>query len=328
MTSASTPNAAAGFQIRRARPDEVAEIARLQATAHAELYAPPELDREKYVADSLDRAHKNRHRWRGYLVAEASGRILGVTQVLFDRVVALYVDAAHRGCGVGAALLAAAEARLRNDGVGLAWLQVAEGYPAIQAFYERRGWRVEKTMPKEANPASSEWGLTVVALTKQVGEIDQFRHRVSGAVLKAALIFAAAAAIALALRGLYGTGAVDVPEAIAAGTVLGVLAANFLGRSVNFTARRTRWHAAVLAGVYVTLLLVAFSLAVIAWQATGLLAPGGGAIDLPGFPSIELHDPKRDQMRILLVMALSGAAALFARRATTWLWRRYWWLLD
>jgi GNAT superfamily N-acetyltransferase len=52
----------------------------------------------------------------------------------------LYV---HPRCwrgGVGRALLAAAEAGLRREGVGRAWLNTEERGPAV-AFYERCGWR-------------------------------------------------------------------------------------------------------------------------------------------------------------------------------------------
>jgi len=326
MTADSTPDTA-GFTIRRARSGEFAEVARLQATVHAELYAPPKLDREKFVSDSLARARKNRHRWRGYLVAEESGRILGVTQPLYDHVVALYVDAAHRGRGVGAALLAAAEARLRADGVGLAWLHVADGFPAIQGFYERRGWRIESNAEKD-HPVSSDWGLTLLSMTKQVGEIDRLRHRVSEFVLKAAFILIAFGAIALVLRGLHAVGAIDTAEAIAGGGVLGILAAHFIGqlKSFNFAARRSRWHAAVLAGGYVTLAVASFLLVVMAWQATGLLAPDG--VKLPGLAGIEIHNLTRARARALFIIVLAAAAALFGRRATDWLWRRYWWLLD
>ncbi|GAA4290359.1 GNAT family N-acetyltransferase [Mycobacterium paraffinicum] len=54
---------------------------------------------------------------------------------------ALYVDPAHQGAGVGSSLMAAARARLRQVGVPGAVLWALEGNTDARRFYERDGWR-------------------------------------------------------------------------------------------------------------------------------------------------------------------------------------------
>ncbi|OJZ74154.1 GNAT family N-acetyltransferase [Mycobacterium paraffinicum] len=54
---------------------------------------------------------------------------------------ALYVDPAHVGAGVGTLLLAAARARMRAVGVTDAVLWVLDANTRARRFYERGGWR-------------------------------------------------------------------------------------------------------------------------------------------------------------------------------------------
>lgn len=53
----------------------------------------------------------------------------------------LYVAAPARGRGIAAALLADAETRLAEAGVGLAWLACAIGNDRAARFYEKHGWQ-------------------------------------------------------------------------------------------------------------------------------------------------------------------------------------------
>lgn len=62
---------------------------------------------------------------------------------------ALYVDPAHVGAGVGALLLTAARARLRAVGVTGAVLWVLDANTRARRFYERDGWRPDKACRTE-----------------------------------------------------------------------------------------------------------------------------------------------------------------------------------
>lgn len=81
---------------------------------------------------------------RRYLVAEKSGRIVGI-EAPFDeqdrgqRVGAIYVAPDHLGTGVGAALMAAVLDAF--DSGELVWLQVAAYNSRAIRFYERWGFR-------------------------------------------------------------------------------------------------------------------------------------------------------------------------------------------
>ena len=58
-----------------------------------------------------------------------------------DELNQFYVDAAARGTGVAAELMEDAAERLREAGVGLAWLACAIGNDRAARFYEKSGWR-------------------------------------------------------------------------------------------------------------------------------------------------------------------------------------------
>ena len=78
--------------------------------------------------------------WRQSLVAEARDTIAGVAQVEGDKVSDLWVAAACRGLGVGSALLAACEERIRSAGHTEARLNVVSTNARARAFYLARGW--------------------------------------------------------------------------------------------------------------------------------------------------------------------------------------------
>jgi GNAT superfamily N-acetyltransferase len=67
------------------------------------------------------------------------GGVTGGTSYGWLLVKVLWVDEAHRGRGIGARLLAAAEDRARALGCHAAWLDSSN--PAAVDFYERRGYR-------------------------------------------------------------------------------------------------------------------------------------------------------------------------------------------
>ena len=84
------------------------------------------------------------------LVAEAGGALVGMVGVFrgrdysrdppYARVLALVVDPACRGSGVGAALMGAAEAWAREVGAGSMHLTTAAHRAGAHRFYERLGY--------------------------------------------------------------------------------------------------------------------------------------------------------------------------------------------
>jgi ribosomal protein S18 acetylase RimI-like enzyme len=60
--------------------------------------------------------------------------------VVGDEVEQVYVDAAHRGSGVAAALLVEGERQVAANGYTSAWLAVVAGNARARRFYERQGW--------------------------------------------------------------------------------------------------------------------------------------------------------------------------------------------
>ena len=78
-------------------------------------------------------------------VAEHGGRVVGFSMAdgASGSVFALFVDPAAQGCGVGRALLAAAESWLFAQGWPVIWLQTGEE-PELRAHhvYRAAGWRL------------------------------------------------------------------------------------------------------------------------------------------------------------------------------------------
>ena len=63
-----------------------------------------------------------------------------------DELYQFYVSAQSRGTGLAAALIADAEALLRDNGVKTAWLSCAIGNDRAARFYEKCGWHRARTM--------------------------------------------------------------------------------------------------------------------------------------------------------------------------------------
>ena len=80
--------------------------------------------------------------WRGALVAELDGRVVGVAKTKGAKLKDLWVLQEARSQGAGAALARAAEDRIRAGGHRMAHLYTAEFNPRTRAFYERNGWNL------------------------------------------------------------------------------------------------------------------------------------------------------------------------------------------
>lgn len=73
-------------------------------------------------------------------IATVDGAIAGFVMVDGDEVDQVYVAAEHRGAGVAALLLTAAEQRVHANGHDRAWLAVVPGNTRARRFYTNRGW--------------------------------------------------------------------------------------------------------------------------------------------------------------------------------------------
>ncbi|HKA70038.1 MAG TPA: GNAT family N-acetyltransferase [Actinomycetes bacterium] len=73
-------------------------------------------------------------------VAVIDGAVAGFVMVVDDEVEQVYVSSGHRGSGIAAVLLTAAERQVSADGHDRAWLAVVAGNVRARRFYERNGW--------------------------------------------------------------------------------------------------------------------------------------------------------------------------------------------
>jgi|1186.fasta_scaffold64987_2 ribosomal protein S18 acetylase RimI-like enzyme len=144
--------------LRPARPQDAAGLAEVQVRAWWAAYGD-------YVDHELLAEHTvaaRTVRWRELLagdasrtdVAEVAGRVAGFVSVGpvqhaapergLGELLALYVDPPAQGAGVGRALLAAGEERLRALGYDRAVLCVFARNERARAFYAGHGWRQEE----------------------------------------------------------------------------------------------------------------------------------------------------------------------------------------
>ncbi|WP_407351222.1 GNAT family N-acetyltransferase [Luteimonas sp. R10] len=75
------------------------------------------------------------------VAVDPTGAALGFCIVDGDELSQLFLSATARGTGVAAALVADAEMRMADSGVGTAWLACAIGNHRAARFYEKCGWR-------------------------------------------------------------------------------------------------------------------------------------------------------------------------------------------
>ena len=136
--------------IRPGTPADAEAVARVQVETWQAAYAhalPP----EGLAALSVD-SRAEVFRRRPPLVAEAAGEVVGFVAVGASRdagadgeLYAIYVHPDHWGQGIGQALIAAGEQRLRELGHGQAILWVLEDNPRARRFYEAAGWSTDGT---------------------------------------------------------------------------------------------------------------------------------------------------------------------------------------
>ena len=138
MTDGASP-----FRLRPATHDDAPEVARIWYAGWQEAHlgnVPDELVTAR-PRDSFDR--RAAERGADTVVAEADGQVAGFVMVQGDEVDQVYLDTGHRGSGMAAALLTAAERAVLASGHRRAWLAVVPGNTRARRFYERRGWHDE-----------------------------------------------------------------------------------------------------------------------------------------------------------------------------------------
>ena len=138
------------MELRQASAKDVPEIRRLVIRIVSEVYG-------HLLPDGVPEPDEP---WEMSQVAEVDGRICGVVLTGEDRVEDLWVEAAWRGRGLGATLLAAAEREIGARGYEVAGLHVvAENHRAL-AFYEANGWTRLRSYPHEHT------GFPMIEMTK------------------------------------------------------------------------------------------------------------------------------------------------------------------
>jgi GNAT superfamily N-acetyltransferase len=157
------------MQVREAQESEVDPLARLWYDAwqygHADI-VPLELKRDRTLESLRERMRASLPDVR---VVGPIDEPLGFCTLRGDELYQLFVSAKGRGTGVAAALIAEAEARLREGGVETAWLACAIGNERAARFYEKSGWRRVGTMVSELQTAKGPFPLEVWRYEKELG---------------------------------------------------------------------------------------------------------------------------------------------------------------
>jgi GNAT superfamily N-acetyltransferase len=139
-----------GVVIRSARDPDEAGIKQLVRDVVREVYG------DLFPAAAGHRAGN----WRGGLLAEIDGRVVGVAVADDDWVEDLWVTKEHRRRGIGGVLLAAAERRIAERGHAEARLRVVARNFEARRFYVAHGWAEAESYPREW------WGFAMLEMVK------------------------------------------------------------------------------------------------------------------------------------------------------------------
>ena len=156
------------MQVRWADAAEIDHLARLWHDIWHETQArlaPPELIRLRTLESFRERLQAALQDIR---VAGPRGAPVGFCVLKGDELDQLFVSPEVRGSGVGAALIADAEARLSARGVETAWLACAIGNDRAARFYEKSGWRLEGTVVNPAETSSGPFPMAVWRFEKRL----------------------------------------------------------------------------------------------------------------------------------------------------------------
>jgi GNAT superfamily N-acetyltransferase len=129
------------MSVRNAHNAEIDQLAKIWydgwRDAHEQIL-PADLARDRTLESFKVRL---REALANVLVAGPPEEPTGFCIINGDELYQLYVSEQVRGAGVGAALVADAEALLAERGVRKAWLACAIGNERAARFYEKCGWR-------------------------------------------------------------------------------------------------------------------------------------------------------------------------------------------
>ena len=149
------------MDVRAAAETETGPLSRIWydgwQDAHAQI-VPVELTRLRTFESFADRLQAALQDVR---VVGPFGAPVGFYLLKDDELYQLYVSAQSRGSGVAAVLIADAEARLAENGVGTAWLACAIGNERAAKFYEKCGWHRARTMVSQLETPSGTFALEV-----------------------------------------------------------------------------------------------------------------------------------------------------------------------
>lgn len=128
------------IDVRPATADDAEQVAEIWYRGWQDGHlgnVPDELTAARTKASFWERAPQ---RVGDTTVAIVDGAVAGFVMVVADEVEQVYVSADHRGTGVAATLLKAAEDHVAKNGHDRAWLVVVPGNTRARKFYERNGW--------------------------------------------------------------------------------------------------------------------------------------------------------------------------------------------
>jgi ribosomal-protein-alanine N-acetyltransferase len=131
------------ISIRAAVDADADDVATIWEAGWREAHAgrvPNALIRARTPATFTSRARANTAHTT---VATVDGIVAGFVMVVHDELEQVYVDSQHRGSGIAAALLSAAERIIAAAGFPSAWLAVVAGNERARRFYDRNGWTDE-----------------------------------------------------------------------------------------------------------------------------------------------------------------------------------------
>ncbi len=131
------------MRIRPAREADVAALARIAAESYRAAFREILGDEGLALRDVAFFEERFGREWPLLMLAEGDNTILGFHQVSDGLLHMLFLDPHRRGQGVGAALLADAEAR------GAVELECFRDNGPARRFYERHGWQLDSASERE-----------------------------------------------------------------------------------------------------------------------------------------------------------------------------------
>lgn len=132
------------IRIRPARLSDLHAMNRVKTGAALDMIGPHcRLIRNAHKRNPKNSFGKPRY-WRGAVVAEVDGRVVGVVRTRGALFSDLWVDRSMRSRGIGAKLARAGEDQIRAHGHRVTYLYTADFNVRGRVFYERNGWTLTR----------------------------------------------------------------------------------------------------------------------------------------------------------------------------------------